>query len=273
MKRTPSLIVFASLILALGLVSCDAMFENNLFAGMTHKELTVDSIQTQSPSELKETLDSQVYMDQLAEDQELKDAALGTLESAYTAPGATDTAEGQTAAILAADIMIDTVPAAAQFTASIVGIITDVETLGDNPENMAETLQGILPLSIQESLTGGQTEPPADFVAMIDAFLAANDAYQALGAGLDGGDYVADVSDGEALDIAVNAVICGAIWLISPVDVEMSTAEALWSAMLDPASAGDVIGIGDFDGMIDPEGGGSIGNLLHAAGIDFCSGE
>jgi len=265
MKRTPSLIVFASLVLALGLVSCDAMFENNLFAGMTHKELTADSIQGQTPSQLKETLDSEVYMDQLAEDEELKEEVLDQLEGEYTSNP--DTAEGQTAAILAADISIQTVPAAAQFAASVVGIISEVETLGDSPENLAETLQGVLPLGIQEALNSGQSEPPAEFVEMIEAFLRANTAYIALGGAGEVMTYLADVSPEEKTEIALNAVICGAIGLITT--TSGNTANDLWAAMLDPANAGSHIIISDFSSEFDSAGDGYIGNLITAAGLTF----
>lgn len=271
MKRTPGLFVFACLILACSLVSCDAMFENNLFAGITHPKLSADSIQGKSPSELKDILDSQVYMDQMAKDQGLKDAVLDGLTGYYDEGqgGNPSTAEGQTAAILAANINIQTVPAAAQFAA---GIISDIDSLGDDPATLADALKGVLPLGLQQALNAGQTEPPAEFVAMIEAFLEANAAYVALGGTGATMTYLVDVGQAEKKEIAVNAVICGAIELITPVggvdDTPENTARALWSALIDPANAGIHIAItpGAFDTMTDS---GPIGNLLAAAGLGF----
>jgi len=169
--------------------------------------------------------------------------------------------------------MIGTVPEAAQFVAGVVGIIENVDSMGDSTATMTATLQEILPPGVIESLENGDTEPPEGFVAMIEAFVAANEAYVALGDGLAGGGYAADadVSPEEALDIAINAIICGAIGLIDPVEAETSTAEALWSAMVDPENAETFITIDEdaFSGMTE---GGSIYNLLQAAGLDFSSG-
>jgi hypothetical protein len=272
MKRTPTLFVFACVIVSLSLLSsCDAMFSNNVFGGMTHKKLTTDSIRGQTPSELKETLDSDYNRDQIAEDPALKDAVLDTLEAAYDDPGETGTPEGQTAAILAADIIIGTVPDAAQLAAGAVGIL-----LADRPDTpdaqwFSDTLSGVLPQDIKSAFDTGSPTPPQGFVDAIAAFLDANTTYAALNAGITDG-YSASVTGEEATEIAVNAVIAAMVGLITPsgggsFGSDQDRAQALWTAMLDPESADSLIGIdGDAMGDLTKPATSAVGNILTAAG-------
>jgi hypothetical protein len=274
MKRTPRLFVFACVIVSLSLLSsCDAMFSNNVFGGMTHKKLTTDSIQGQTPSELKETLDSDYNRDQITEDPELRQAVLDTLETSYDDPGETDTAEGQTAAILAADIMIGTVPDAAQLAAGAVGIL-----LSDIPETpdaqwFSDSLSGVLPQDIKSAFDGASPTPPQGFVDAIAAFLDANTAYALLNEGLDSGEYAASVSGEEATEIAVNAVIAAMVGLITPpgggsFGSDQDRAQALWTAMLHPESADSIIGIdGAAMGDLTDPATSAVGNILTAADL------
>jgi hypothetical protein len=278
MKRTPILLVLACVVACLGMFSCDAMFQNNLFGSMTHKDLTAGALQEQTPSELKDTLDSDFNRQQIAEDPELKKAVLDQLQDSYDGTsGNTDSAEGQTAAILAADIIISTDPAASQLAAGALGAIQTVIALKDDAtptgeetqQALTDIMNNILPLDIKNAI-GVETAPPASFVEMIAAFSAANEAYKALSSGLGtDGTYLADVTKEEKVAIAFNALVAGFLDIVEPVGA-VDPAQALWSAISDPESATSYITIPDtaFD---DLTGDAGIGNILKGLPFDFGS--
>jgi len=270
--------------------SCDAMFEGNLFGGMTHTKLSAGSLQDKSPAELEEILDSDYNLRQLAEDPELKKVVLDQLEEEYLDKGpgtGTDTAEGQLAAILAGDIIIGTDPAAAQLEAGALGAIQTVQDLQDIENPTQETIRNaftdimndILPLDIQNAI-GVETAPPQSFIDMIAAFAAADDAYRALNAGLGpDGTYLADVTDSEKVEIAFNALVAGFVGIIVPLDgngaaiagpTSADIAQALWSAISDPANAVDCVSIPTtaFDDLTGESG---IGNILKGLPFDLSS--
>lgn len=287
MKRTTTIFVLTCLAISLSMFSCDAMFEGNLFGGMTHKELSAGSIQDKSPTELKEIFDSDYNRKQLAEDPDLKKAALDTLKDSYADPGDTGAAEGQLAAILAGDIIIGTDPAASQLAAGALGAIQtmqDLQGIGSPTEDdirkaFTDIMNDILPLDIQSAL-GTEPAPPQSFSDMIAAFAAADEAYSALNAGLGpDGTYLADVTDDEKVGIAFNALVAGLVGIVAPLDgngvaiVEPTSAQiaqALWSAISDPESAMSYIEIPDtaFDELTGESG---IGNILTGLPFDFSS--
>jgi hypothetical protein len=280
MKRTPISFVLASAALSLSMFSCDAMFEGNLFGGMTHKELTASSLQDKSPAELEEIFDSDYNLKQLAEDPELKKGVLDQLEEEYLDKGpgtGTETAEGQLAAILAGDIIIGTDPAASQLAAGALGALQTVMDLQDieNPTEpdiqkaFTDIMNDILPLDIRNALGAGT--PPQSFVDMIAAFTAADEAYSALNAGLGpDGTYLAEVTEEEKVAIAFNALVAGFIGIVDPVGGDL--AQALWSAISDPANAEDYVSIPTtaFDDLTGESG---IGNILKGLPFDFGSAE
>jgi len=290
MKRRSILFVLASVIAGMSMFSCDGMFQNNLFGGMTHKELTASSLQDQSPSELKETLDSDYNREQIAEDPELKQTVLDQLEGVYGESGeGTGTSEGQTAAILAADIIISTDPAASQLAAGALGALQTVMDLQDieNPTEpdiqkaFTDIMNDILPLDIKNALGVDET-PPASFVDMIAAFSAASEAYSALNSGLGAdGTYLAEVTEEEKVAIAFNALVAGFIGIVDPVTAEdpenptdEEVAQALWSAISHPENAMTYIDVPE-TALDDLAGSGEngIGNILKGLPFDFGSAE
>jgi hypothetical protein len=295
MKRTPVIFVLACAAISLSMFSCDAMFEGNVFGGMTHKKLSAGSLQDKSPVELKEIFDSDYNLKQLAEDPELKEGVLDQLEEEYLDKGpgtGTETAEGQLAAILAGDIIIGTDPAASQLAAGALGAIQTMQDLQDisNPteddirNTFTDIMNDILPLDIKNAI-GVETAPPQSFVDMIAAFAAADDAYSALNAGLGpDGTYLADVTDEEKVGIAFNALVAGLIGIVVPLDdanndgiftpiadpTSEQVALALWTAISNPESAMDAIRITDtaYDDLLGESG---IGNILKGLPFDFSS--
>jgi hypothetical protein len=86
---------------------------------------------------------------------------------------------------------------------------------------------------------------PSSFNDVIGAYLQADAAYQALGAGVGSDSGYApglNLSSSEKADIAVNAVIADLISTVVPSGTDAQKAQALWSAITDPANAVTFIG-------------------------------
>ncbi len=278
MKRTPGIRGLMPLVLVLlvaGLMSCDALFEFNLFARLAQPELTVDSIQEQTPSELEDTLDSQDAMNQVMNDPALLDATLDTLDNYYDSEqgGNPESAEGQTAAILAADIIIQTSPVTAQFSAAAVGAIESIMEMADSEaeptqEEVLNLISSILPVDVLEAYNAGSPTPPESFIEIVATYTQLYDIYTALSSGLESGSYAADIDAGEAVDIAVNALFSGVIYLVGQAVGEgQDIASALWSAMLDPENAGFELDEEAFESVFGDVG--SLGNILTVTGSFF----
>jgi hypothetical protein len=271
MKRATTLVSMLVLILSLTIVSCDAMFTTNIFSKLTHPTPSAADIAKKTPAEMKDYVSSQENMKQLADDPDLKAAALANLESVYGVSAATT--DQQTAAIVAAEISIQTVPAAAEFSVSILGALAEGKA-PSSPASLDEMLAFIkdaLPGDIASGVSPGATMP-SSFSGMIDAFLQAHRAYDALGAGVgSGGGYAPGLglTSGEKADIAVNAVIAGLIGAVNPKPNHdaADVAGALWGALVDPANAGSYFfnSLPTLSELVN--GSGPTVDLVNAAGL------
>jgi len=206
MKRATILLAVLVLLFSLCVVSCEAMFTTNIFGKLTHPKPSVADMQKMTPTEMQDFISSTESMNQLADDPSLKAAALANMAAVYGS--GTTTADQQRAAVVAADISIKTVPDAVGLSGSILSALTSGSTLASGtPSDVASFIKAVLPDDIKGSVSPGAAMP-SNFSEMIGAYLQANSAYQALGAGvgLDGG-YAPglNLSDGEKADIAVNA--------------------------------------------------------------------
>jgi len=283
MKRTTIFISMLVLLLSLGLVSCDAMFETNLFAGLANKPASADEIAAKSPSELQDYISGDSRLQDLAADSIKKDAALGSLKPYYDVTNpAVDmgTSEAQTAAIVAAEIAIKTVPDAAGLSGSILAFVSNNTISTATTADVTNMVAQVLPKDIADTLTGGGAMPQA-FSTMIDAFVTANGAFQALGAGIAGATPAyadgTSVSSVDKQGIAVNAVIAGLLSAITPTDPGTTVAEALWIALSDPTTVDGsspnpppiAIDPATFSNLIGTSTGtpSSIANLLTASGL------
>lgn len=266
MKWTAIAISMLVLLLVLVLVSCDQMFSNNLFAGITQQKLSPSSVSTMTPAEIAALTSSTNSMGQLS-DPSTKAAALAVLLPAYDTPAEQATASGQTAAIAASDISIKTVPDAAQFASSAISLIPNLSS-STTASSFAASMTSILPADISSQLATSST-PPAAFTAMIDAFSSANGAYQALSTGVAATvpPSYADptISSSQKTEIAVNATISALICSVVPTSGSTSTAAALWSALQNPSNANSYLSLGSVDAITSV--GGSIGGLYTAAGL------
>jgi hypothetical protein len=271
MKRWTALFSLLVVLVSLSMVSCDAMFSTNVFAKLTHPTPSAAELAAKTPSEMQDYVSSTENMNQLADDPDLKDAALTALGygEAQTPPASALTPDEQLAAIVAAEIFIQTVPDAAGLSASVLGALAGGSALSSASESdIASFIESVLPAGIQDGVAPG-APMPADFAAMIEAFISANDAYEALGQGLvdGGGGYAAglDLTSSEKADIAVNAVISGLVAAVVP--ASGTAAEALWLALTDPAGASSYITVPST--AIDDltSGAGPIASLVGASSI------
>jgi hypothetical protein len=240
MKRTRSALPLLLLPFLLALTSCDQMFNSNLFAKLTHPTPSVADIAQKSPDQLLQYVTSSAANVQtLADNPDLKAAALQSLSTTYKDASAT-AVDQQTAALAAAVISIQTVPAAAELTTNLVSAIVNQKNLSTaTTADVSALVQSILPSDIAASV--GAPTPPAAFVAMIEAYTQANAAYTALGNGVvSGGGFAAGVDLGSSgaqqsatkNDIAMNAIISGLVAaIVVPPNSSDSTATALWNGL------------------------------------------
>jgi hypothetical protein len=261
MKRRTVIVSMLVLPVVLALVSCEPMFSTNLFSSLTQKTITPESIAAMTPAEIVALTDSADSMAKLAADKAAKDAALAGLAAAYANP-LNSSADGQAAAIAAAEISIMTVPDAAQIAASAINLVT-LKFSTASATDIVNALTGILPADIAGSI-GSSSQPPAAFIEMVAAFTNASDAFTALNNGISGpSPAYADpnITSAQKMEIAVNAVISAIFSTITPKPTMGTTAEALWSALCNPAGASGIL---SFDGAAITSG---PANLLTAAGL------
>jgi hypothetical protein len=209
-------------------------------------------------------MDSSANVTILVDNPELKTAALDSLATTYNNPSPPSLVDKQTAAIVAADISIQTVPAAAALSSSIVGALVNGSAIPQTDADIGPFVKTLLPADITSSL--GSPTPPASFTAMILAFSEANAAYMALGGQvMTQGGFVADsgLTSDQTADIAINAVISGMITAIVPTNGE-SIALVLWDALNggSPAFTLDPNAITNLT-----SGGGAIASLVAASSL------
>jgi hypothetical protein len=245
MKRTAIALSMLVLLLSMALVSCDAMFSTNIFAKMTHPTPSSADILSKTPDQLQAYTSSATNIAALSNDPELKASALTALGygASRTAPASALSATEQTAAIVAAIVSIKTVPAAAGFSASVLGTLAGGSSIPKDTAGITSLVKSVLPKDAADSLKAGDASPPASFVAMITAFSEANAAYTALGNGVvaNSGSYASGlpVSSSEKSEIAVNAVLSGLIDAIVPAsgaDTPANVADSIWGGLMGQSS-------------------------------------
>jgi hypothetical protein len=278
MNRMTGYLSILVLFLSLALVSCEQMYTTNLFGSLTHPKPSVSAMQKKSPDQIKEYISSTANLNQLIDDPDLKAAALTALGygSGQTVPTTAVTADQQTAAIVAAEIAIKTVPVASGFSAAVLGTLASGSELStETTADVVSLVESVLPDEIASSLQAGSTTPPDSFIQMINAYADANAAYEALGTGVasNAGSYAEglSISSSETKDIAVNAVIAGMINAVTPVGITNPTsadvAVALWSALNNNAAAETYVTVSSTTLDTLTSGTGPIACLVTASGL------
>jgi hypothetical protein len=224
------------------LASCDAMFTTNMFAKLTHKTPSTDTVAAMSPAELQKFISSPINMAMLEDDPALKAAALTNLRNVYTS-GTADAATRQQAAIVSADISIQTVPAAAAIANNLLSTAaTNFDKISTaTPASFASLMQDVLPASVGSALSSGQATPPAEFTQIIGAFQEANAAYAALDTAIPGDAATyASLPASQTATIAVNCVLSGLVSAVTPT-TGASVADALWTGMAEAQSGAPTV--------------------------------
>jgi hypothetical protein len=231
-------------ICALSFVACDAMFTNNAYASITHPTPSTDSIASMTASDILTYYDSAENRRQVASNSAIKDALLSRLAALYAPPAKGASAEQ--AAIAAARISTQAVPAAAQLSSSVVGYLVGMAAnqtfkMPSSTKDIVNIIASVMPSDIASALASGSAMP-ASFDAMISAYMSANSAYTALGkdvaASSDGKTYAyTGLSSSEKNEIAADALLSGVIGAMTPSNKSESQSQAIWSALSNPSKA------------------------------------
>lgn len=244
-------VVLLAALAALGLSSCDMMFETNLFKEAGLGQVSLDKIDTGSQDEIKDVADSPEFYAQLSADPAKRAEVIATLEADPTPQNLT----------LAAVIRIKTTDA----IVIVDNLATQLSNMSGTPD-LGAVVGAILPASIASQVTGGADKPP-EFEAIIQTFLDAATDFEAVlsalaGADLPSTDYLT------AQDTAYYALISVAIKAIQP-ESGYTAAEVLWAAITGETSPTFTLDPMIF--TIDSNDGTetTIEQLLAAAGIDL----
>ncbi len=228
MSRVKTLALTAGVLFALA--SCAPFFEFNLFGAMdTPATPTAADYQGSGGlDQLHEDLNSPAVVDTLAAHPALVATVMTNLATDYlddsppldgSPPFTVSDPTDQQAAILYADLALKTTEGE-NLVNNIVDVIVEVITGGGGIDtwisgttNVADLLSEIVP---PEALAS-----EAVFTSMVNAFLAANDAYIALGASIDQVALFGEADPGATLppgslpgDIAQKAIVAHAMWAV-----------------------------------------------------------
>ncbi|MBN2050226.1 MAG: hypothetical protein JW760_07250 [Spirochaetales bacterium] len=204
MKKTAlSGILLAALVLMLS--GCAELFTFNLFDGLeqVNAARTVADI-TEKPAsegleELDDLMDSDNFVDSLAEDPESKEALLDYLDKIASDPEA-ETGDRQTALILSADIEIKTT-GGDDLVNNVAGLLTDPSVLEEGGE----------PQDLFTALVPEEVESSEEMTAMLLGFMDAAATFEALGNTLDPNDPDSLETDATLGDLAQTALISSII--------------------------------------------------------------
>jgi hypothetical protein len=257
MKRTMMIVLAAAV--ALSMTACsalDAILQVNVLKGLA--ALKADDIAEADADTLLEMSNSTSFYVALAGNPAVKADVLVTINAEIG--GSIDSAKDQELAVLAADILLRTT-AAGELVNNVAAIASDLMQDGAIADFQA-LIDTIAPASLYAA--DGSVDQVA-FSAMIDALLAADAYYQALGNAIGaGGDYAAgtDVSKG---DVAQSALIAAVIFEVSESlpGTYTDTGEYLYD-LLTGATALEPTTF-----TMPIMNSGYLGNLLAAAGLSF----
>ncbi len=266
MKKTAVLgILLAALVLILS--GCEELFTFNLFDGLeqVNAARTVEDIRKKSASEgleeLDDLMDSDNFVDSLAEDDTSKTGLLEYLDE-IASDTATETEDKQTALILSADIEIK--------TSGGDDLVNNVAELLTNPSVLEE---GGDPEQIFTALVPEEVESTEDMTAMLLGFMDAADTYEALGVTLDPNNpdsLVADINLGDVAQTALISSIVNAA--VSDIAGETGSSPEEAAGELAKLIMGDdsanVIFSDTFDPLASIDEGTGVYNILVLSGLE-----
>jgi hypothetical protein len=253
--RLRTLVALSLAVVSLPLLSsCDAFFNSNLFKEACLGQESASSLAAKDSTDLYEAAyadngkPSSGFYETLKANPETKATVLATLE---TGMASSDPTTAQQSAILYADIGLQT-SGASDLVAGCVNAIGDIPSSEATTAELTAFVKSLIP----DSLT---TE--ADFKTAINALIAAQTAYTALGKDLaSSSDYI--LSSATYGNAAQSALLSAVISGIS--DSGTDTATALWD-VLQGTNDGSTL---TFTSP-DVSAGSALGNICAAGGIDL----
>ena len=289
MKRWSVAFAAGALLLTMALFSCDAMFEGNLFSKLVQREISSSSVSGMTNDEVAALSKSDTSMQTMTDNPEAKQAVLAKLETTYSAPVTADNAAAvQVAALAAGTVIVNTVPVAKDFSGGLVETVISTMTGSDSTKefNVESTIEKLLPADITAAVNAAEPTPPASFVTLVDTFMSASSAYEALNASLAGQTLeTTTLTSEEVVSAGINAVLAYAITSVqvgadAPAGTDISTPEGvanlLWSQITATGTVDPVTGVETkpaimaFDSFssVPPE----LNNILALVGLDAVFG-
>lgn len=253
--RLRTLVALSLSVVSLSLLSsCDAFFNSNLFKEAGLGQVSAASLAAKDSAELYDsayTSDGKLetsFVDTLSDpaNADTKKEVLGKLEVSYTT--SSDPATVQRSAALYADIQLQT-SGASVVVNNVVSLLASGKALPSDATGVTDLVKDLLPASLLSD--------KAAFAAAIDAFKAADAAYQVLGLSIGASEAQSGLAAG-AIGTAAQSALVAAV--ISSVTVTSGTvADALWTAVQGGSASLE---------FAEPStDSGYLGNLLSAAGL------
>lgn len=243
-------------------ISCEEFYTFNLFEGLDVVLLpSVDELDEMSNEEVLgfvgENITSDSFMETLSEDPATYEAVGAELEEIYT-DGSVEPAAAQDAAIMASDLHLG-VTGGTEVVNNIWNSLDAIESAnsgGGDQNTAALIIQSVIPEDV---------DTPEEMQALINGFLAADEAFTSLGGNLGTNGTATDVEGGVVMNAVVTAMV---VSMVNTFTTDPNDAGEVFMAMLagnDPASAGGVNGTMSTDIFADTY----VNNISSAAGMDL----
>jgi hypothetical protein len=255
--RLKTLVALCLAVMSLSLLSsCDAFFNTNMFKAAGLGQVSASSLAAKDSSELYDsayTSDGKLevsFADALAGDAGAKATVLAKLEADFTSP---DAGTRQRSAALCADIELQTSGASA-----VVNNVLDFLASGKPLPSSGDT-SGVTDL-VKSLLPSALLSDKAAFTAAIEGFVAADAAYQVMGASVGSSGAQSGLAAGAIGTAAQSALVAAVVAGVVP--SSGTVADALWLAVQGDSS--------NISGFTEPStSSGYLGSLLSAAGISL----
>lgn len=264
MKRT--IMIVLAIAVALSMTACsalDALLSVNVFAPFAG--VSASAIEKATPDELVEMSESESFYETLADDPELKDSVLATIEDAMDAEPASS-ASYQELAVLAANIELQTTPAGDLINnvGDLIGSLISGDTSsGGEEQDFGDMITSLMP---PEVVAEDGTVNQEAFIDMINALDAANVYYEQLGLAIGDTGYAegSDISAGDVAQAAlVSALVSGITVPAGYEDTYPTTGDYLYALLTDSSGA-----VPESEMDMTALESVYMTNLLAAAGLD-----
>lgn len=282
MRKTALLAGSVALVALLGLSSCDAMFDSNVFKTIGLGQIDVSKADLSSPAAINEAAASSPDFYAKLSDSQKADALAVLIPNYSSSPTSADLVksikDGTTTAanlVLAATLEIKTTQAS-EVIDKVGAALGKVSSSGSGSPDMGSIIESVLPANALVVDPANPTVPPQAFRDIITSFTSAATSLQAVADTMPAGGTLPAVPGGTSQDTATYAVLSIAIAAVKvdPVyaakNPTATPADALWVAInnTDPKAATPIaVAPGVFDFSTGSKS--TLNTLLGAADIDI----